>query len=101
MSRSDFILTYLLAVCTAGNFVCAGIHDHVISLRPPTVHVHQGYLNEDSVSVFSKIACLCLFPTFLERWNKQESSTPKIPLLRRGLRSKNLVGELTSRLTKG
>ncbi|KAH8031653.1 hypothetical protein HPB51_019667 [Rhipicephalus microplus] len=62
MSRSDVILTYLLAVCTAGNFVCAGIHDHVISLRPPTVHVHQGYLNEDSVSVFSKIACLCLFP---------------------------------------
>ncbi|KAL3227512.1 hypothetical protein MRX96_004210 [Rhipicephalus microplus] len=101
MSRSDVILTYLLAVCTAGNFVCAGIHDHVISLRPPTVHVHQGYLNEDSVSVFSKIACLCLFPTFLEGWNKQESSTLKIPLLRRGLRSKNLVGELTSRLTKG
>ncbi|XP_037554286.2 multidrug resistance-associated protein 1-like [Dermacentor silvarum] len=100
ISKGVLVVTYLLTVCTAGNFIGAGIRDHVIS-RPNSVHVYQGFLDEDSVSVFSKIACLSLFPTFREARKKKESSMLEIPLLRRGFHCRYMVEALTSRLPKG
>ncbi|XP_049275833.1 uncharacterized protein LOC125760144 [Rhipicephalus sanguineus] len=99
ITQNVLIVTVLLTVCAAGNFVGAGIHDHVIS-RPSSVHGYQGFVDEDLVSVFSKIACLCLIPTFYDKM-KRVSSTLEIPHLRRGMRCKYLVKELTSRLANG
>ncbi|XP_070396121.1 ATP-binding cassette sub-family C member 3-like isoform X3 [Dermacentor albipictus] len=100
ISESVLVITYLLTVCTAGNFIGAGIRDLVVS-RPNSVHVYQGFLDEDSVSVFSRIACLSLYPTFREARKKKESSMLEIPFLRRGFRCKYVVEALTARVSKG
>ncbi|XP_049513439.1 multidrug resistance-associated protein 1-like [Dermacentor silvarum] len=67
-------------------------------LRDSTAY--QGFLDEDSVSPFARIACLCLFVTFKEAGRKEKSKL-QIPHLRRGVRCKRLVHVLTSRLPRG
>ncbi|XP_054924736.1 uncharacterized protein [Dermacentor andersoni] len=98
-SKGVLVVTYLLAVCIAGNFIGAGIRDQVIS-RSSSVRTYQGFLDEDSVSPFAKISCLCLLPTFKEAGRKEKSKL-QIPHLRRGVRCKRLVHALMSRLPRG
>ncbi|KAH7975231.1 hypothetical protein HPB49_025293 [Dermacentor silvarum] len=95
-SKGILVVTYLMAVCIAGNFLGAGIRDQIIS-RKSSVQTYQGFLDEDSVSPFARIACLCLLPTFKEVGKKKKSKLP-IPHLRRGVRCKRLVHALTSRM---
>ncbi|KAK8760856.1 hypothetical protein V5799_027873 [Amblyomma americanum] len=94
LEEKSVIVTFIVAATVLGNFLASEIQDLVIKrpTRPAKLK------DEDVTSPLGRQAVSALFPLFKESFRRGASASARIPLLRRGMHSKNLVQILTAKL---
>ncbi|XP_077506866.1 multidrug resistance-associated protein 1-like isoform X1 [Amblyomma americanum] len=100
LQKPVIVVNVLLTFSTIGNFVISGLQDTVFA-QSAKVKVPLGPKNEDDMSPFGKISAAVLFPLFRELMRGNKDTDFALPLLRRGMKCKDLVTYLDACLTRG
>ncbi|XP_049513744.1 ATP-binding cassette sub-family C member 2-like isoform X2 [Dermacentor silvarum] len=94
LEKRSFIVSFIVLATVLGNFVLSEIQDLVI--KNPKCHLES--FDEDTMSLLGRQACTVLCPLFKDARSTGASASARLPVLRRGLRCKNLVQILTAKL---
>ncbi|XP_065303398.2 ATP-binding cassette sub-family C member 2-like [Dermacentor albipictus] len=95
LDKTSVIVSLVVLATVLGNFVVSEIQDLVI--KRPNRFVES--IDEDTSSVLGRQICRALFPVFKDTLKRGTSASVRLPILRRGMRCKNLVTILVAKLS--
>ncbi|XP_049516423.1 ATP-binding cassette sub-family C member 3 [Dermacentor silvarum] len=96
LQHKSLIVSFLLVAAVLGSFLVAEVHDLVIK-KPSS---SQELTDEDSSSLLARQVSTVLFPLFKNTLRKGASATPPLPVVRRGVRCKQLIQTLADQLSE-
>ncbi|XP_077497873.1 uncharacterized protein LOC144108534 [Amblyomma americanum] len=89
-SQQAVTVRFILAALMLGNFIYSGLRDLVL-FKPSKSKKSN---DEDSSSVFARLACVVIYPHCRDAINKKKLAKIKFPVIRRGIRCKRLLDHL-------
>ncbi|KAH6947779.1 hypothetical protein HPB50_021267 [Hyalomma asiaticum] len=96
LDRICLTVSFLVLAGVIGSFLLAEIHDLVT--KKPTSSLHLS--DEDSYSLLARQVTKVLFPLFKDTLRKGGSAKAELPVLRRGIRCKQLAHTFAHQLRK-